>query len=297
MTEALREVVDAQLLARLKGRTLNAGRTAGGVLSGLHKSPYQGSSVEFAQHREYSPGDDLRHIDWKAYAKSDRYYVKQFEDETNLRVYLLMDTSGSMGYAGKGRPDKFTYAARLASCLSWMMLHQGDAVGLVNYGVQLNQLIAPSPQPHHFWRITEALKNVPIGGETDLVGALSYLAEVVTRRSLVVICSDCFHFDERVTAIARQLHQRRHQVVMLHVLDHDESHFPFGDLTVFEDMETGVDVVADPQGMRTAYLDEFSRWQEELRASCLGGNVKYQRVDTRDPLEATVYDLLREIRR
>jgi uncharacterized protein (DUF58 family) len=297
MTEPIRDVVDPGLLARLKGLTVQAGRTAGGVLSGLHKSTYQGSSVEFAQHREYAPGDDLRHIDWKAYGKSDRYYIKQFDDETNLRVYLVVDTSGSMAYGGSGRPDKLTYAAQLSACLAWLMLHQGDAVGLLTYGEKLRELIPPSPQPSHFWRIVSALNTVPANGETDLVGALSYVAEMVSRRSLVIILSDCFHFDDRVAAIARQLHRRRHQVLMLNVLDPDESQFPFTDLTVFEDMESEVEVVADPQGMRRAYLEEFSAWQTELRSSLLEGDVKYHRVETDQALEPMLYAILSEARR
>lgn len=287
-----RIVVDAGLLARLSGLTLRAGQVVEGILTGMHKSPDHGSSVEFAQHREYSPGDEIRHIDWKAFAKSDRFYVKQFEDETNLRCYLLLDTSGSMDYAGGDRPTKMLYAARLATALAWMLLRQGDAVGLLTFGERLGEYLPPRARPDHFWRMVEALQKAPVSGPTNVVGALERIAEVAGRRSLVILLSDCMDFDHRLTAIARQLRRRRHRVAVLHVLDPDELDFPFKELTEFEELESADRELADPRGMRDAYLEEIRAWCESLRRELLDGDVSYRLVDTAVPVERCVYDIV-----
>lgn len=287
-----RSVVDAALLARLSGLKLSAGQVVEGILTGLHKSPHHGSSVEFAQHREYTPGDEIRHIDWRAFAKSDRFYIKQFEDETNLRCHLLVDTSGSMAYAGGDRPSKLLYAARLATALAWMLLRQGDAVGLLTFGERLGEYLPPRARPDHFWRLVEALEKAPVAGPTDVVGALERIAEVAGRRSLIVLLSDCMDFDPRLTAIARQLRRRRHRVAVLHVLDPDELDFPFKELTEFEEMESDARELADPRGMRDTYLAEIRAWCEDLRRALLDGDVAYRLVDTALPVERCVYDLV-----
>lgn len=291
-TPESRKVVDPDLLARLSGLSFRAGQIVEGVLTGQHKSPHHGQSVEFAQHREYSPGDEIRHIDWKAFAKSDRYHVKQFEDETNLRAYLLLDTSGSMGYGGGGRPSKLLHAARLAAALAWLLLRQGDAVGLLTFGERLGTYLPPRARPDHFWRLVELMEQAPIAGPTNVVAALENIAEVAARRSLVVLFSDCFDFDPRLAALARQLRRRRHRVVVLHVLDPDELDFPFKELTLFEEMETDARELADPRGMREQYLAEIRSWCESLRRELLDGDVAYRLVDTGVPIERALYDLI-----
>lgn len=287
-----RAVVDRDLLARLSGITFRAGQMVEGVLTGLHKSPHHGSSVEFAQHREYSPGDEVRTIDWKAFAKSDRYYIKQFEDETNLRTYLLLDTSGSMGYAGGDRPSKMLYAARLTTALAWLLLRQGDAVGLLTFGQKIGQYLPPRARPDHFWRLVRALEEAPIEGQTNVVGALERIAEVAGRRSLIVLVSDCMDFDDKLTALARQLRRRHHRVVVLHVMDPDELTFPFKELTEFEEMESADRELADPRGMRDEYLRQIEAWCEDLRRSFLEGDVAYRRIETDTPVERTLYDIV-----
>lgn len=286
------KVVDAALLARLSGLSYRAGQVVEGLLTGHHKSPHHGQSVEFAQHREYSPGDEIRHIDWKAFAKSDRYHVKQFEDETNLRAYLLLDTSGSMGYGGGGRATKRLHAARLAAALAWLLLRQGDAVGLLTFGEKLGHYLPPRARPDHFWRLVEQMEQAPVEGPTDVVGALEHIAEVAGRRSLIVLLSDCFDFDPRLAALARQLRRRRHRVVVLHVLDPDELDFPFKELTLFEEMETDARELADPRGMREQYLAEIRSWCESLRRELLDGDVAYRLVDTGVPVERALYDII-----
>ncbi len=290
--EGQSKVVDPDLLARLSGLTFRAGQVVEGILTGLHKSPHHGQSVEFAQHREYSPGDEIRHIDWKAFAKSDRYHVKQYEDETNLRTYLLLDTSGSMGYGGAGRASKMLHAARLAAALAWLLLRQGDAVGLSTFGETRGEYLPPRARPDHFWRLVEAMEKRPVGGATDVVGALEHIAEVAGRRSLIVLLSDCFDFDPRLAALARQLRRRRHRVVVLHTLDPDELDFPFKELTLFEEMESDDRELADPRGMREQYLEEIRAWCDGLRRDLLDGDVAYRLVDTSVPVERSLYDLI-----
>ncbi|MCA9545523.1 MAG: DUF58 domain-containing protein [Myxococcales bacterium] len=296
MTSAAEKLVDPKLLARLAGLGVKVRQAMEGVLTGQHKSPHHGSSVEFAQHREYAPGDEIKHIDWKAYAKSDRFHIKQFEDETNLRTYLCVDTSGSMGYRGaRGTESKGRYAAQMAAVLAWLLLRQGDAVGLLTFGERLGAYVPPRARPDHYWHLARTLVDTPVGGQTDAVGALERVAEVAARRSLVVLLTDGFDFNSpgRMAAVARQLRRRNHRVVVFQILDPDEVDFPFKDLTVFEDMEVADDrALADPRGMREAYLDEIRAYCDGLKRDLLEGDVGYRRVVTSTPLDRTIIDAL-----
>ena len=167
-------LIDPELFGRLASVSINVRRRVEGHMTGRHRSPHQGASVEFSQYREYVPGDNIQHVDWKAYARSDRYYIKQFEDETNLRAHLILDSSGSMDFEHGGRPTKFTYARQLAAAMAWCFLRQGDAVGLMAYSNQMEKHIPPSTQANHFWRLIDSLETLSPKGETSLVGALSY---------------------------------------------------------------------------------------------------------------------------
>ena len=283
-----RQIIDRALLARLAGLNLRAGQVVEGVLTGMHKSPHHGASVEFAQHREYVPGDEIRHIDWKAFGRSDRYSIKQYEDETNLRAYLLVDTSGSMDYGRKGLPTKLEYGCQVAAALAWLLLRQGDAAGLLTFGHKPGHFLPPRARADHFWRIAEQLEAEPVGGATNAVGALQHVAELAGRRSIILLISDCFDFDPRLAALARQLRRRRHRVAVFQVLDPDEMEFPFGDLTLFEDMETDERLLADPRGMRDQYLKEIQGFCDTLRTDLLEGDVAYHRMITSEPVERAV---------
>lgn len=290
MTEKLREIVDHELLARLSHLSFRAQRLAEGVMTGLHKSPHRGASVEFAQHREYAPGDELKHIDWKAYAKSDRYQIKEYEDETNLRSFLLVDTSNSMQY-GAGGESKIGRAALLAAALGYLLLRQGDAVGLLTFGDRLGTYVPPRARPDHFWNLVHTLERTPVGGPTDISRALSHVAEVGGRRAVVFLFSDCLEFDLRFVSLCRQLRRRRHHVQVFHVLHKDEVEFPFEELTLFEGLETPETELADPRGMRAQYLAEMQGFCEDLRKRLLEGDVGYRRVLTTDDPEP----LLRQV--
>lgn len=293
MTEKLREIVQPELLARLAHLSFRAQRIAEGVLAGMHKSAHHGASVEFAQHREYVAGDELKHIDWKAFAKSDRYQIKQYEDETNLRSFLLVDTSNSMQYgpAGHGAPDKISAASVLAAALGYLLLRQGDAVGLLTFGSRLGTYIPPRARPDHFWNLVHVLEREPVGGPTDITRALEHVAEVGGRRAVVFLFSDCLEFDLKFVSLCRQLRRRRHHVEVFQVLHPDEVTFPFQDLTIFEELESEARELADPRGMRDQYLLEMQAFCDDLRKRLREGDVFHHRVLTTDDPEP----LLRQV--
>src|SRR5947209_11049338 len=218
--------LDPTALARFGRLELLARLVVEGVMTGLHKSPFKGFSVEFAEHRQYGPGDEIRHIDWRAFGKSDRYYVKEYEEETNLKAYLVVDSSGSMAYAGR-TASKFEHARRLAASLAYLMISQRDGVGLVTFDDSVRAMTPPRSAPGHFSVLCKALEETRTGGETPLSGILHALAERVKRRGLIVIVSDGFDQVDDLTAALRHLRHRHHEVLFLHTLAPEEEEFPF----------------------------------------------------------------------
>lgn len=292
---------------RFGGRFELRGLTEG-PLSGAHKSRAMGASLDFAQHRDYVPGDEPKHLDWRAYAKNDRLVVRQYQQETNLRVYLVVDRSLSMAYRGGAEVSKGVYAARVAALISWMLLLQGEAVGLATFGGQLSQLSPAASSREHFWRVISALEASEWEPDTDPARALSALAERLPPRSLVIALSDGFDFKlseplheergsllrrglvkgrggEGLSALAGRLKAQGHTVSLLHLLDPHELSFPFDELSLFEGLEGEEALKLDPEGVRGAYLEEINAFCEALkgRASSLG--VRYARCLTDQPLE------------
>ncbi|HXU67730.1 MAG TPA: DUF58 domain-containing protein [Polyangia bacterium] len=273
------QILDPVSLARLKNLELRARSVVEGALSGLHRSPHHGSSVEFAEHKEYSAGDEIKHIDWKAYGKFDKYYVKRFEEETELRAYLLIDCSASMGYRGSG-VSKLEYARMLAASLAYLLLKQQDQVGMVAFGERLRGYLPPRARSGHLNDLLTALDGVEAQGRTDLPRALAYLSEVVQRRALVVLFSDLLGASNDVRHLLRGLRARKHDVVVFHLLDRDELTLPFEGTTIFESMEDDQKLIADPGDVRKAYLAELDRFVEGYRSSLREGDVEYHLVDT-----------------
>ena len=267
-------------------------RRVEGNMTGKHRSPYHGSSVEFAQHREYVPGDEIRHVDWRSYARTDRYYVKQFEDETNVRVHLVIDTSESMDFSHAAQDTKFLYSCRLAAAMAWCFIRQGDAVGLLAHGNRVVKYVPPSAQANQFWRMVETLEEIKPRGPTRLGDALLKVAELSGRRSHVIILSDCLDFDGRLTGLARQLANRSHDVTVVHVLDRAEIEFPFGEVTRFEELESEEFLLVDPRAMRTEYLRQVEAWRAQLKAELREGNVNYVPVMTDDQVDHVMFEWL-----
>jgi uncharacterized protein (DUF58 family) len=257
-----------------------------GFLTGVHKSPYKGFSVEFAEHRQYYPGDEIRHIDWRAFGKTDRYYIKEYEEETNLWAHLLVDASGSMKFHGGEHPSKFHYAQYIAASLAYLMLHQRDAVGLATHDTKLRQLIPPKANSKHLLRLIQALEKTVPGGETSLAPLWHQLAERFSRRGLVVILSDCFdQIGSLMKALGHFRHQK-HEVLLLHVLAPEEIEFPYKKWTQFRNLEVmGHKLLVDPQRLRKEYLKNFQDFCQQLRLQAGQMMIDYHLLRTDEPVE------------
>jgi uncharacterized protein (DUF58 family) len=262
-----------------------------GVLSGLHKSPHQGQSVEFAEHKEYAPGDELRHLDWKAYAKFDRFYVKRFEHETDLRAVLVVDASASMGYR-TGDLSKLEVASTLAGALSYLLVRQQDAAGLSVLGGGGRNDIPPRSAAGHLMELLGALDTLEPRGGTDLQQAADHLAERLPRRAMVVVFSDLF--DDAPDALRRllQLRARKHDVAIFQILDPAELEFPFDDPTLFLSMEDDRRLEVNAREIRQSYLEEFGAFLAETKRLCAEADVDYQLVRTDQALDSVLLGFL-----
>ena len=284
--------LDPSALARFGRLELVARLVVEGVMAGLHKSPFKGFSVEFAEHRQYGPGDEIRHIDWRAFGKTDRYYVKEYEEETNLKAYLVVDSSGSMAYAGR-TASKFEHARRLAASLAYLMISQRDAVGLVTFDDAVRSMIPARSAPGHFSVVCKALEDASTGGEAPLSGILHALAERVKRRGLIVILSDGFDQLEELSSALRHLRHRRHEVLFFHTLAPEEEEFPFRRPSRFRDLErAGRQVRVDPLSLRAAYLERFNAFRQSLKERIRAMDADYHRASTAEPIETTLLDYL-----
>ena len=276
-----RRLLDPEVLARLAGLRLRVRATAEGVISGLHRSPHHGQSVEFSEHKEYAPGDELRHVDWKAFGKSDKYYVKRFEQETNLRAWLVVDASGSMGWRGdEKRLTKLACATTLAGTIAHLLLRQQDAAGLAVFAGKVVRALAPRAEAGHLNAILDTLEAVEAGGETRVESAVEFLAERARRRSAVMVFSDLLDRDERMVRLVADLRRRRHDVTVFHVLDPAEIEFPYDDPTLFLSLEDGRSVEARGRDVRKGYLELVERWLASLRRTCAESDVEYVLVRT-----------------
>ncbi len=271
-----RSLLDPAVLARLATLHLRVRAITEGVLTGLHKSPHHGQSVEFAEHKEYAPGDDVRRIDWKAYGKFDKYYVKQFEQETNLRAVLVVDGSGSMGYRGAPeRLSKLEYASALAASLAYLLVRQGDAAGLVVVSDKVVRTIPPRAAASHLPALVDTLAAIEPRGPTRLAAAVDHVLERAPRRSSVLVFSDLFDAEEKVLKQLALLRRRKHEVTLFHVLDPHELDFPFEDPTLFLSMEDAREVEANGRDVRRGYLEVLRRWLDEVRRGAAESDLEH----------------------
>lgn len=263
-------------LAKLSSLQVLARQVVEGFCSGLHRSPHKGFSVEFKQHRQYVHGDEIRHLDWKVYGKTDRFFIREYEEETNLRSMILVDTSGSMNYGATGTGaanqaavDKHHYATRLAASLAYLMLQQQDGAGLVTFDTEVRNHIPPRSRPAHLQVLVDALANVPVGGETELASVMHDLVPKIHRRGLVILISDCFgDVSELLKALAR-LRCARHEVLVFQIWHPDELDFPFKQWTRFDSLEMKDDTqMVDPTHLRAAYMENLENYRAELKKGC-----------------------------
>ncbi len=258
----LQRISSLQVLARV---------VVEGFTTGLHRSPHKGYSVEFKQHRQYVPGDEIRHIDWRVFGRSDRYYIREYEEETNLRSTIILDRSGSMNYKGSspGAVSKFDYATRLAACLSYMMVHQADGVGLVTFDDKIRRYIPPRSKVSHLRLIIDELEKSQPGGETELGQVFHDLVPKLHRRGLLIIISDCFGEVANFLKAMAHFRHARHEIVVFQVWDRDEIEFPFRGWTQFDCLEQeGVKHLLDPAMLRQAYLENLGKFRDELQRGC-----------------------------
>ena len=276
--------LDPAVLARLGTLELKARTVVEGFLTGLHRSPFKGFSVEFAEFRQYIPGDDPSGIDWKVYARSDRYYVKKFEQETNLDCRLLLDVSASMGYGSRG-VTKLQYASMLAAALAYLMNRQHDAVGLTTFDETIVTMLPPSARPGHLRSILLTLDRVALGHRTDVSRPLHLLADTIAKRGMVVLISDLLDDPERVVDGLRHFRFKGTDVIVFHLMDPAELTFPFERASRFRDMEAGDEVMAVPSLVRERYLAELGAALETYKRELGSTGIDYRLIDTSEPLE------------
>ena len=283
---------DPQVLASISNLYLRARWVVEGIMSGVHRSRAKGFSVEFEEHREYSPGDEIRRIDWKALGKFDRYFIKEYEDETNLRAYLLLDTSGSMDYASNG-VTKFDYGCTLAASLAYLILKQQDAAGLVTFSNRIESFIPPKAKRDYLTQILHALENRGPGGETNVSRILEEIAGQIKRRGLVILVSDLLDDPEPILKRLRLFRFKGNDVIVFHLLDQAELDLPFDGNILFEDLEqANLKVVADPRAIRKTYQEVVREFVSEMRKQCRDNAIDYQLISTSTPLDQALASYL-----
>jgi uncharacterized protein (DUF58 family) len=291
--ENYQKYLNPQTLAKLEGLQLRARLIVEGYVSGVHRSPFHGFSIEFAEHREYVPGDDLRYVDWKVFGKTDKIYLKQYEEETNLVSYMLLDTSESMRYQG---PDaamsKLEYAQCIAGALSYLVLQQQDSVGLVTFDKEVRALVRASSNPSHLKQLLHVMEESVPERKTATGPIFHDLAERLKKRGVVLILSDLFDDVASMIAGLKHFRHRRHEVIVFHVLDPAELDFPFRQTTLFRGMEQLPDVLTDPRSLRKAYLEEFQKFVTAVKKGCRAHRIDYVQMRTDQPLDVALSSYL-----
>ncbi len=286
-----RRFLHPETIARISRLDLRAKDVVEGFISGMHKSPFFGHSVEFVQHREYTAGDDIRHLDWKVWSKTDRFYIKQYEEETNLRCTLVVDVSESMHY-GRGPLNKYEYGCTIAACLAYLLLRQQDAVGCSTFDSAVRQTVPSRSHQNHMEAITNALHVSKPREKTDLYQILRRVTETVSGRGMIVLVSDLLADREPLFKGLEMLRHRRHDVLVFHVMDDDELQFPFSGTTRFEGMEEQPQLTCDPRALRDGYLEALEEYLVEVRRGCAKQGIDYSLVKTSDYFDAVLSKFL-----
>ena len=288
-----KEYLDPQTLSKLEGLQLRARKIIEGYVAGPHRSPYHGFSIEFTQHRQYVPGDDLRHVDWKVFGRTDKVYLKQYEEETNLVSYVLLDTSESMLYQGVKSPlSKLEYAKCIAASLSYLVLQQQDSIGLATFDSDIRHLVQPSGQPSHLQHLLHVLEQSPGEKKTSIGPLFHDLAERYRKRGIVIILSDLFDDPKSILAGIKHLRHRQHDVIVFQILDVDEREFPFKQMTRFRGLEHWPDRTTDPRQVRQIYLREMDNFLRQIQIGCRGQQVDYVPLLTNQPLDIALSSYL-----
>ena len=286
-----RRFLDPTAIARISRLDLRARQVVEGFITGMHKSPFFGHSVEFVQHRDYVAGDDIRHLDWKVLAKTDRYYIKQFEAETNLRCTLVVDVSNSMHY-GRGALNKYNYGCTIAACLAYMLLRQQDAVGCITFDEEVRQIVPTRSQQTHIDAIIQAMDVSRPRDKTNIEKILRRVAENAPGRGMIVVVSDLLVDRGDLFRGLEMLRHGRHDVLVFHVLDEDEMTFPFAGTTRFEGMEELEQLLCDPRALRDGYIEALEEYLVEVRRGCARKGIDYMLVHTKEYMDAVLSKFL-----
>ena len=289
-----KQFLDPNIIVKLGKVNLVARLVVEGFISGLHKSPFRGFNVEFAEHRPYLPGDEIRHIDWKVFGKSDKFYIKQFEEETNLKGYIFLDKSASMAFPqNKKSVSKLTYGCYLAASLAYLMLKQRDSVGLVTFDSRIQKFIPPRSQAGHLHQLHEALTDLEGEGTTDLASVFHQLAERIRRRALIIVISDLFSAsDAGVVNALKHLRHLKHEIIVFHLLSREELQLEFSGIGQFTDLESGEKLIALPREIKREYQEKMTAFLDFYRSSLREANIDYQPLDTSQPLEYPLFSYL-----
>ena len=279
--------LEPEVVAKLSNLSLVGRLVVEGFITGLHKSPHKGFSVEFAEHRQYVPGDDLRYLDWTVFARTDNYFIKQYEEETNVKAYLLVDRSASMGF-GSGSVTKLQYACYLAAALSYLMIRQRDAAGLVTFDSQIRRLLPPRSRPTQLRAILEELQDLEPGEQSDLGRTFHDLAENIKRRGLIIVFSDLLDNPDRLLPALQHFRHNKHEVLVFHILDRQELEFDYEDYATFQDLETGRQLPLDPAFFRQTYLDRIEAYQSRFRRFASENRIDYLMLNTEVPYDRSL---------
>lgn len=287
-----RKYLQPDVVAKLANMELVARLVVEGFITGLHKSPYHGFSVEFAEHRQYMPGDEIKHIDWKIYGKTDRYYIKQFEEETNLKAYIILDASQSMGYASDGRITKLEYASYITAALAHLMVQQRDAVGFTIFDEAIRLYMPPHATKQYLKEILRHLEAVEPANKTSTSNSLHTIAERIKRRGLVIILSDLFDAPNEVMAALRHFRHKKNEVIVMQILDPMERSFAFGRDAVFRDIETAEEMTTRPWHIQKAYREGMKLFIEIYKKECRENGIDYVLLDTATPFDTALFGYL-----
>ncbi len=294
VSQNYKSVLDPSIIPKVASLELRARLVVEGFMVGLHRSPYHGFSVEFTQHRPYMQGDNLKDIDWKVYGKTEKFFIKQYEEETNLKSYILLDTSASMKYASKGNVSKQEYSVTLAAALTYLMMRQQDAVGLTLYSDRVVNYLPPKASRPYMQEILRTLSGITPSDKTNTASCLNSIAEKIKRRGLVIIISDLFdNIDEVITAIKHFSYQKN-EVIVFQILDPMERSFAFGKDAIFKDMETEEEITTQPYQIQKAYKQAMDEFVTQLKRACLNSNVDYNLIETSYPFDKALFNYIQK---
>jgi uncharacterized protein (DUF58 family) len=289
-----RKYLNPAIISKLNSLELKARLVVEGFMVGLHKSPYHGFSVEFTEHRPYMQGDNLKDVDWRVYGKTERYFIKQYEEETNLKSYILLDTSKSMDYTSGENITKLNYSVILVAALSYLMIKQQDAVGLSLYSEQIDKYFPPKATRAYLQEILKNLSAVKASSKTNTAASLNSIAEKIKRRGLVVIVSDFFDDINSILSALKHFRYKNNEVIVFQVLDPLEKSFSFGSDAVFKDLETGDEMTTQPYQIQKAYRDEMNRFINKIKSECRNSNIEYNLIETSTPFDKALFNYIQK---